>query len=99
MSKPNCYECIHRGEVPGSAHSSCRHPATQPVHADPLMRFAGLIGKRGGPQLMAMAPNAADDAARRLDIRANFHGIRNGWFVWPMNFDPTWLEQCTGFTP
>jgi len=24
--KPNCYECKHRGEVPGSAHSSCNHP-------------------------------------------------------------------------
>ena len=23
MSKPNCYECIYRGEVPGDAHSSC----------------------------------------------------------------------------
>jgi hypothetical protein len=26
MDKPNCYECKHRGEVPGSAHSSCNHP-------------------------------------------------------------------------
>ena len=21
-------------------------------------------------------------------------GIRNGWFVWPFNFDPTWLVSC-----
>ena len=33
-----------------------------------------------------------------LNIRGNFHGIRNGWFLWPVNFDPTWLENCDGFT-
>ncbi len=26
-------------------------------------------------------------------------GIANGWFVWPYNFDPTWLEACDGFKP
>ena len=23
VSKPNCYECIHRRELPGDCHSSC----------------------------------------------------------------------------
>lgn len=26
-------------------------------------------------------------------------GIARGWFVWPFNFDPTWLINCDGFTP
>lgn len=26
------------------------------------------------------------------------HGIRNGWFRWPVNFDPVWLETCDGFS-
>jgi hypothetical protein len=21
-----------------------------------------------------------------------------GWFVWPLNFDPVWLENCDGFS-
>jgi hypothetical protein len=25
------------------------------------------------------------------------HGIRNGWFFFPINFDPVWLQSCTGF--
>jgi hypothetical protein len=25
------------------------------------------------------------------------HGICNGWFIWPINFDPVWLENCDGF--
>jgi len=24
--KPNCYECRHRGILPGDAHSKCCHP-------------------------------------------------------------------------
>ena len=24
-------------------------------------------------------------------------GIRQGWFGWPIDFDPVWVEQCTGF--
>jgi len=27
------------------------------------------------------------------------HGIKNGWFCWPANFDPTWLVSCDGFAP
>ena len=25
------------------------------------------------------------------------HGRVNGWFYWPVNFDPIWLEKCDGF--
>ena len=25
-------------------------------------------------------------------------GIRRGWFMWPLNFDPTWLISCSGFS-
>ena len=27
------------------------------------------------------------------------HGIKNGWFNWPLNFDPTWLEKCSYYEP
>src|SRR3990167_11061705 len=32
-----------------------------------------------------------------LNIRGNPHGIKHGWFSWPYNFDPIWLENCDGF--
>lgn len=35
----------------------------------------------------------------KLRISANEHGIRNGWFFWPCNFDPIWLIRCDGYTP
>jgi len=34
---------------------------------------------------------------KKLKIKGNPHGILSGWFLWPCNFDPTWLENCEGF--
>jgi len=31
-------------------------------------------------------------------IVGNPHGIKNGWFRWPVNFDPIWLVSCDGFS-
>jgi hypothetical protein len=25
-------------------------------------------------------------------------GTAKGWFLWPWNFDPTWLLKCDGFS-
>jgi hypothetical protein len=58
--KPNCYQCVHRRNVPGDTHSSCNNPK------------ARVVG--------------------------NEHGIRSGWFLWPINFDPVWLVSCDGFS-
>ena len=34
---------------------------------------------------------------KKLNIRADAHGIKHGWFAWPVNFDPVWLVGCDGF--
>lgn len=26
--------------------------------------------------------------------KANPHGVRMGWCMWPLNFDPVWIESC-----
>ena len=31
-------------------------------------------------------------------VVGNLMGVRRGWFRWPANFDPTWLEECDGFS-
>ncbi len=31
-------------------------------------------------------------------VVGNPHGIKHGWFLWPLNFDPTWLVTCNGFS-
>ena len=32
-----------------------------------------------------------------LGIKAKSHGVKSGWFMWPWDFDPVWLENCNGF--
>jgi len=58
--KTNCYDCIHRRNIPGNAHSKCANP--------------------------------------NINIFGNEHGIRNGWFHYPYNFDPVWrINECDHF--
>jgi hypothetical protein len=33
----------------------------------------------------------------KVNVRGAIHGVRNGWFCWPFDFDPVWLESCDGF--
>ena len=35
-------------------------------------------------------------ANKKAKVTGNTHGIRHGWFNWPYNFDPMWLESCNG---
>lgn len=35
----------------------------------------------------------------KLHIQATQYGVLIGWFIWPINFDPVWIENCDGFTP
>lgn len=31
-------------------------------------------------------------------MRGNIHGIKNGWFWYPVNFDPIWAtKECSNF--
>ena len=46
------------------------------------------------PLIKEKGPIKASDL---LGIRAESHGIRNGWFRWPYDFDPIWLISCDGF--
>ena len=36
------------------------------------------------------------EIAKKLNIKANEGGVKRGWFMWPVNFDPVWLEHCDG---
>ena len=83
--KPNCYQCKHRTGIPGDAHSECKHPAVNDCD-----RVVAPIALNTGIRSQAL---------KRLNVSGNPHGIKNGWFFWPINFDPVWLETCDGFEP
>ena len=86
MDKPNCYECQHRRKLVGDAHSSCDHPANGGMGSDQFKNLANMFKLQGS-------------SAKLLGITAVQHGVDNGWFYWPANYDPTWLITCNGFTP
>ena len=90
MTKPNCYDCQYRGGVPGDAHSCCNHPSNRATMEDPFLQVMSIFASVGRTAPVVKAPND-------LNIKANPHGIKKGWFNYPINFDPVWLENCDGF--
>ncbi len=88
MANPNsnlCFTCKYRMHVPGSAHSRCNHPS--------------IVSSDRNELLAMLSGSVAIDvkSANKLGIKASAHGIRKGWFNWPYDFDPVWLENCNGF--
>ena len=91
MEKPNCFKCKYRGKVPGSAHSSCKHPDARLESADPMVKMMAIFASVGRtPPIM--------QNTEKMGVKGNPHGISKGWFNHPFNFDPVWLEECNGFT-
>ena len=35
--------------------------------------------------------------SKKLNVKGNSSGISHGWFNFPWNYDPTWLENCDGW--
>ena len=84
MKKFDCYKCTYKDDIAGNAHICCRHPE---IEKNPKMEYMAMLG-------IARTPSPA---AQKLVIRGSQHGIDNGWFMWPAEFDPVWLENCEGF--
>ena len=86
----DCWTCEFRGKVAGSAHIRCRHPSLDKINDNPMLELMAIFASVGrAPQM-----NITSDA---LNIKGNPHGIRKGWFNFPLNFDPRWLENCDGY--
>ncbi len=88
--RANCYQCVHRRDLPGSAHSRCAHPAFDRVFAE--LAFAQLLQiavARGVPMIALVAPEC--------QVSGDPHGRKHGWFNHPWDFDPAWLVSCTGY--
>lgn len=89
---PNCYECKWLGQgPPGDAHRSCLHPMIAiDCDYDPIILvLAGILNT-----INSTLPCLLKDT---LHVEGNEHGIKHGWFYWPISFDPVWLVKCNGF--
>lgn len=96
VNRPDCYACRFRVAVPGDAHSECRHPAATLING---IGFLAHALSRENPKEdrdhIMDAPEHDGAPGMRVAFRAE--GVRNGWCTWPLNFDPAWLTECTGF--
>jgi hypothetical protein len=85
--KFDCGTCEYRGMVPGDAHICCKHPEVKKAGIDDNVFTA----------TMQIMEGKAREPIRILNIQGHPQGIRRGWFIWPANFDPTWLVNCDGY--
>ena len=85
MSEINTPKC-YNCKYRGEVAGSCHSSCHHP-------KLGGAAGEMIATLVFANAQQSL------LGIKGNRHGINSGWFMWPINFDPVWLEACEGFTP
>jgi hypothetical protein len=85
----NCYNCQYRGNLPGSAHSSCN--GLRSLANDP--NDAGLVLLETKLSLGMVSMKIGNDPI----VEINPHGRSNGWAMWPLDFDPIWVSDCKIF--
>ena len=86
--KNKCSTCKYSGTISGDAHLCCNHPA--------------IIDDRNTMQriLQSMSNNMYNTNPTRLVINDipfqewDESGIRQGYVIFPFNFDPRWLKYC-----
>lgn len=59
--------------------------ATQRNKMDECYHCEHLREVAGNAHIQCIKPDA--------DMRGNAHGIKNGWFIYPLLFDPVWKES------
>ena len=73
----DCYKCKHRQRIPGSAHSACGLLQGREAIEVAMKMASGIIIQiqKEGVDLIEFDPV----------------GIKGGWCLWPVDFDPTWV--------
>lgn len=89
----DCYKCKYRENLPGSAHSRCNvilesARAVNDEETGRQLEFAISVGA------MTIGNEETGEELVKLDP----HGVAKGWAAWPIDFDPTWVNECPFFT-
>ncbi len=94
--KPNCYKCRFRGKVPGSAHSYCHAIAVINGGSMEAKAYEQAIaaGMMIGDTTVIPLLNFTESAYPIPMVGFRETGIRKGWALWPVNYDPAWLLWC-----
>jgi hypothetical protein len=88
--KPDCHKCKWKENISGDAHVCCKHPSLEKTNNNLQLQLLSLLQSAGRASSIPINNS-------KLNIKGNQHGIAKGWFNFPFNFDPVWLENCDGF--
>lgn len=83
MTNKKCNNCTHKRNIAGDCHISCSNPDIA-KHSQ-VLTVVGLT-----------SPSNLDKFCREsLGFSVDEYGIRSGWFMFPLNYDPTWMNgEC-----
>ncbi|MHA1333266.1 MAG: hypothetical protein ACTSPL_04225 [Candidatus Odinarchaeia archaeon] len=86
----DCWKCKWHRRIAGDVHIKCAHPEAEKLKAATINEV--LLRVFAGWEIVPLIPK---DFA--LKIKLDPIGIKRGWANWPWNFDPIWVEECSGF--
>lgn len=80
MNNNSCYNCEYKRNLPYDSHFKCKYPF---LTDESSMHLASL----SIVNIDAFINNVEDN----FGFSVNKHGIQNGWFSFPENYDPVWM--------
>ena len=86
--KSGCYTCKHRRSVMGSAHSSCAHEIAKKLEF--FLMLIAASGKGSVNPTGILLGNVPIQNWKEI-------GIVKNYVIFPINFDPVWLNYCLMF--
>ncbi len=88
-----CWTCKYKKEVPGNCHIGCGHMLAS---VDSMARLAKIMGVKETDELSCTRIILM--LAFLMGFTLNEHGVKKGWCMWPILFDPVWLDgDCRGY--
>lgn len=82
--KNNCLNCDFKGTVAGSCHISCNYP-----------KFDDKNKLNISILLLGNFPEANSFLKSNFGFSIDQHPVLNGWFNFPFDFDPSWIQgEC-----
>ena len=82
----HCHTCQHHKPVPDTDNCACNHPWLDSKNT----AMAQLMVQKMGECKMV-------NEGVEFFVKINQQGIDSGAANWPIDFDPVWLEECTGY--
>lgn len=88
VEKNNCSTCKYSNTISGDAHLSCNHPAI----TEDMNVMQRILQRMINDEY---STNPTQLVVNGVPLQEwNESGVRQGYVLFPLNFDPRWLEYC-----